>query len=232
MDLNLKGRSVLITGGSRGIGESIAKVMAQEGCDLTLVATDAERERFKQEQLDLKAKPPRVKDEIDFPKINAQLGWLETYLRLDVLTSPILNLLLVVSGIGLILRKNWARILALATAALKLIRLVGLTAFLVSSVIPGVSDAFDSLLATETGRQIIAQKIEEQQAQQGAPPGGPMPSPEEIARVLRGIGTGGAIFVACFGSVYPIIVLILLTRPGARAASLAGESWPPEDSGF
>jgi NAD(P)-dependent dehydrogenase (short-subunit alcohol dehydrogenase family) len=43
MDLNLKGRSVLITGGSRGIGESVAKVMAQEGCNLVLVATDAAR---------------------------------------------------------------------------------------------------------------------------------------------------------------------------------------------
>jgi NAD(P)-dependent dehydrogenase (short-subunit alcohol dehydrogenase family) len=43
MDLNLKGRSVLITGGSRGIGESVAKVMAVEGCNLTLAATDAAR---------------------------------------------------------------------------------------------------------------------------------------------------------------------------------------------
>ncbi len=41
MELNLKGRSVLITGASRGIGESIAKVMAAEGCDLILTATDA-----------------------------------------------------------------------------------------------------------------------------------------------------------------------------------------------
>ena len=45
MELNLKGRSALITGGSRGIGELIAKVLAQEGCDLTLVATDAGRLR-------------------------------------------------------------------------------------------------------------------------------------------------------------------------------------------
>jgi hypothetical protein len=40
MDLNLKGRTMLITGASRGIGESIAKTMAQEGCDLILTATD------------------------------------------------------------------------------------------------------------------------------------------------------------------------------------------------
>jgi len=43
MDLNLKGRSVLITGASRGIGESIANIMAQEGCSLTLAATDTEK---------------------------------------------------------------------------------------------------------------------------------------------------------------------------------------------
>ena len=40
MELGLKGRTVLITGASRGIGEAIAKVMAQEGCSLWLTATD------------------------------------------------------------------------------------------------------------------------------------------------------------------------------------------------
>jgi len=40
MELGLKGRTVLITGASRGIGEAIAKVMAAEGCNLVLAATD------------------------------------------------------------------------------------------------------------------------------------------------------------------------------------------------
>jgi len=43
MDLNLKGRTVLVTGASRGIGESIARVMAEEGCNLILTATNAEK---------------------------------------------------------------------------------------------------------------------------------------------------------------------------------------------
>jgi len=38
MDLGLKGRSALITGGSKGIGFSIARFLAAEGCTLTLVA--------------------------------------------------------------------------------------------------------------------------------------------------------------------------------------------------
>ena len=40
MELNLKGRTALITGASRGIGESVAKVLAKEGCNLILTATD------------------------------------------------------------------------------------------------------------------------------------------------------------------------------------------------
>lgn len=40
MDLNLKGRSVLITGASRGIGLAVANLMAAEGCNLHLAARD------------------------------------------------------------------------------------------------------------------------------------------------------------------------------------------------
>lgn len=43
MDLNLKGRSVLITGSSRGIGLAIARAFAAEGCNLHLAARDADR---------------------------------------------------------------------------------------------------------------------------------------------------------------------------------------------
>ncbi|HTI88247.1 MAG TPA: short-chain dehydrogenase/reductase [Alphaproteobacteria bacterium] len=40
MELNLKGRSVLVTGASRGIGWAIAKAMAAEGCNLHIAARD------------------------------------------------------------------------------------------------------------------------------------------------------------------------------------------------
>jgi NAD(P)-dependent dehydrogenase (short-subunit alcohol dehydrogenase family) len=43
MDLNIKGRSVLITGASRGIGLAIAEMLASEGCNLHLAARDEDK---------------------------------------------------------------------------------------------------------------------------------------------------------------------------------------------
>lgn len=43
MDLQLRGQKVLITGASQGIGEGLAEVFAEEGCDLHLVARSGDK---------------------------------------------------------------------------------------------------------------------------------------------------------------------------------------------
>ena len=42
MDLGIKGRTALITGGSKGIGFAIAEQLAEEGCNVILVARSAD----------------------------------------------------------------------------------------------------------------------------------------------------------------------------------------------
>jgi NAD(P)-dependent dehydrogenase (short-subunit alcohol dehydrogenase family) len=43
MELGLKGKKILITGASQGIGEGLAQAFAAEGCELKIVARNAER---------------------------------------------------------------------------------------------------------------------------------------------------------------------------------------------
>src|ERR1700727_2926343 len=40
MDLQIAGKTVLITGGSKGIGKAAAEVLAEEGCNLSRVRRD------------------------------------------------------------------------------------------------------------------------------------------------------------------------------------------------
>jgi len=67
MDLQLAGKTALITGGSKGIGRATAEILAGEGCNVILVARD-------QGTLDEAAAGIRAKRQVNVRTIAADLS--------------------------------------------------------------------------------------------------------------------------------------------------------------
>jgi NAD(P)-dependent dehydrogenase (short-subunit alcohol dehydrogenase family) len=74
MDLGLKGKSVLVTGGSKGIGLACAKAFAAEGCRLHLASRDKERLAQAAKALggDVKIHPVDLRDAGQLKKLAAE----------------------------------------------------------------------------------------------------------------------------------------------------------------
>ena len=51
MDLELKGKTAIVTGGSRGIGKAIARSLAGEGVDVAIVARSADALKLAAEEI-------------------------------------------------------------------------------------------------------------------------------------------------------------------------------------
>jgi hypothetical protein len=131
---------------------------------------------------------------------------MKVYVLADAITGSVLNLLMLISGVGLVALKEWARRLALWVASLKILRLAALYGYFAVAVAPVVAQQFREMMEEMSKAQ---------------PPGQKGFGPDQLAQVTTTIGmvmTGTAIAMIVLGSIYPLVQLVLLTRPGVRAA--------------
>jgi len=87
MDLQLKGKKVLITGGSKGIGRSCADILASEGCALHLVARGKGALLGVKEAITKKYKVPVEVHAVDLSKGDEARKLAEACKDLDVLVN-------------------------------------------------------------------------------------------------------------------------------------------------
>ena len=87
MDLNLKGRTALVTGGSKGIGFGVGRWFAHEGCNVRLIARSAEH--LEQSAATIrKASPVDVRTlAVDLATPDARRKVVETFPDIDILVN-------------------------------------------------------------------------------------------------------------------------------------------------
>jgi hypothetical protein len=180
----------------------------QELRDLEQAAKDEkEKANLQARQKALQAQPvPKMPDFTKF----TQNAHLTVYAIADIVTGLILNIAMIISGIGLLALKEWGRVTALWVAGLKIVRLVALYSIFAVVVVPVLVRSMTSMF----------EEMFDELAKAG-PPGARGPGPAELSQMAMGMGTmmtAFAIGMIVLGVIYPAIVLIVLTRPSVKAA--------------
>jgi 2-dehydro-3-deoxy-D-gluconate 5-dehydrogenase len=82
MDANFSGQHALVTGGTSGIGQAIARALAAEGCNVTVTGkTEAEVDEFRAALTDIAATPLDVTDQRAIDRLVIEFD------RLDILIN-------------------------------------------------------------------------------------------------------------------------------------------------
>jgi hypothetical protein len=134
---------------------------------------------------------------------------LAVYYIAELSAAIILNILMIISGAGLLAMADWARRLAVGVSWLKIVRWIVMTVVTLVLVLPITMDLTQKALAR------MDQQIK---AQSG---GRPLPVPLSALGPVQAIaGAAVTVFSAVVSSIYPALAIWFLTRPAARAACL------------
>jgi hypothetical protein len=196
----------------------IAELKAAEAA----AKTEAEKQTLADERAAAEAKVDLDMSAFDdLQKTNAyNEPRLAIYEIFDISTAVVLNVLMIVSGGGLMALAGWARRLAIWVARLKILRWVLLIAGNMIFIIP--------LMLERTEKAMAAFELQIKTSGAGAPPF----SLTALTRWSVIFGSLVLVFTAIVSSVYPAMLLWYLSRPAARAACLKKRSEPdlPEPS--
>lgn len=143
----------------------------------------------------------------------------------DWSTAMIMNVLMLAAGIGLVKMRSWGRTLGIWVAGIKIVRHFILCGFSLMVVIPITSRSLiDGMGALDKVEQAEAGLNAADAAKKGLPPPPPpQQGGKEAAQAIITMSTFWSIFMLIGGSIYPIVTLVILTRPAAKAACDASE---------
>jgi hypothetical protein len=142
---------------------------------------------------------------------------LALYYWIEVISGILLNLFMVVAGVGLLFMADWARRLSLGVAWVKILRWVAILIFMLTLIIPITSERMHRALTR-------------MEAQTGS-----VRSPFNSTEVVRYVAIFSAVtsvFSAIVAVIYPGLSIWFLTRPQARAACLPARQQPPSEGEF
>lgn len=124
-----------------------------------------------------------------------------TFMGIDIGSALVLNILLLVSGIGLLGLSNWARKLGVCVAVLKIVRLVTLYSVFIFAIVP--------IMISQT-----LEAVEEFAKHQK----GGAPMPPQMATSMGTMWTVFAVATVIVGVIFPALCWYFLTRPTVKAA--------------
>jgi hypothetical protein len=132
------------------------------------------------------------------------------YFWLEVSAAIVLNVLMIIAGVGLLRAAEWARQLSVGVSWLKIVRRIAIVIVTMVLILP---------ITTAKIRELYA-KMDAQIASRGG--GRPAPISFTAMAPLVGMATAvGSVFEGIVAAIYPALSVWYLTRPRARAACLA-----------
>jgi hypothetical protein len=172
-------------------------------------ATASEKRAIEKQRKALAARPKmELPIGMDFEKMGLSGPRFAIYAVADSASALVLDILMLAAGIGLVRRQMWGVRLGLLSAGLKIVRLVLVYGYATVAIIPPIAQGSGRVAFEAMAQQFKA-------TGQAFPPG---LNAVFFTRIYAITYTVMAVSMILFGSIYPAIVLWLLSRPGARAA--------------